>query len=166
MAVYWLDANIFIEPGKVWYSLDIVPAYWDWLDRGIADGSFRSPLLVYDEVVNDAPDDPIVAWVRERKDSGLFVEPDDRVQAVLKQIADYVALTYPAPEKEKCLDGADPWLVAYAKARGGTVVTLETPDRGTFQKAKIPNLCAVYGVPCMDLRTLLRTLGVTFGTGK
>ena len=45
--------------------------------------------LVYEELVAGVQDD-LALWIRERRRSGLVVEPDEEVQAALREIADYV----------------------------------------------------------------------------
>ena len=54
-------------------------------------------------------------------------------------------------EQRKLLKGglnADPFIIARAKAIGGTVVTLEgEPPKG----AKIPNICRHFGIPFLSL---------------
>jgi hypothetical protein len=56
--------------------------------------------------------------------------------------------------------GADGWLVAYAKAKGCIVVTLETINPDIKRKVPIPNVCQVFGVQFVDTFEMLRRLGV------
>ena len=56
--------------------------------------------------------------------------------------------------------GADGWLVAYAKAKGCIVVTLETINLDIKRKVPIPNVCQAFGVQFVDTFEMLRRLGV------
>jgi len=54
---------------------------------------------------------------------------------------------------------ADPFVVASAKARKGTVVTQE---RYKPKAAKLPNVCEHFKVPCHNLETFMKVEGWTF----
>ena len=110
----------------------------------------------------------MASWARERRNTH-FVDPDEAGQASFTPIADYVLVIYSQAFADLFLDGADPWLVAYAMTYGGRVVTLETlaslpnPDRRTGlinSKVKIPNICNHFGVQLATLPEMLRELGV------
>ncbi len=58
--------------------------------------------------------------------------------------------------------GADGWLVAYAKAKAGIVVTQEVLDPNVRSRVKIPNVCQAFRVPFCDTFQMLRGLGVKF----
>jgi predicted nucleic acid-binding protein len=159
---FWLDANVFIESKKQAYAFDIAPGFWELLDNKAREGVVATSSIVYQELV-EKTDDELAAWVRSRKDIGLFIEPDRSVQAVYSTIADYVNQTYALVEASRFLAGADAWLVAHAKAKGGTVVTLETLVPPESRRAKIPNVCRSFDVPYCNTYSMLRVLGVSFG---
>jgi len=54
---------------------------------------------------------------------------------------------------------ADPFVLALAKAREGTVVTQE---RYKPKAAKLPNVCEHFQVPCHNLETFMKVEGWTF----
>lgn len=53
--------------------------------------------------------------------------------------------------------GADGWLIAHALNGDGIVVTQES-DRSHKAKIKIPTLCKVFNVRCMDTYEMLNAL--------
>ena len=55
----------------------------------------------------------------------------------------------------KFLDGADLWIIAAAKVTGATVVTQETLAGAGTKKIKIPNVCAVFEVDCINTFTMI-----------
>lgn len=65
-------------------------------------------------------------------------------------------------KQAQCFLGADPWLVAKAKAIGATVVTLEVRDLNCKKKVPLPNVCDVESVPFMNTFELLQKLAAQF----
>jgi hypothetical protein len=59
----------------------------------------------------------------------------------------------------KFLDGADPWIIASAIVLKATVVSQETATGAGSKKIKIPNVCDAFGVPCIDMLTMLTNMG-------
>ena len=54
-------------------------------------------------------------------------------------------------------NGADPFVIGLAIARGGSVVTQETPR--TIIKPRIPDVCEALEVPCMTLPEFVDSQG-------
>ena len=160
MKKYCLDANVFIQAKNGPYAFDIVPVFWDWLDRQIALGVLMCPEGVYAEVVKG--DDDLADWMKERRRSGILIGADLIVQAEFGKIADYVSTEFPQAYAKKFLSGADPWVVAVAKAHGATVVTHEAMAGPNSHHPKIPNVCKAFGVPYVNCFQMLRELGARF----
>ena len=58
--------------------------------------------------------------------------------------------------------GADGWLVAYARAKNAILVTLERYAPDAERRVPLPNVCRRFGVAYMDTFEMLRGLGVRF----
>lgn len=58
---------------------------------------------------------------------------------------------------------ADSWLIAYAKAYGGTVVTNETYNKDIESKIPIPNVCEAFGIQYINTFEMLRKLKAIIG---
>jgi len=157
---YCLDANVFIQAKNGPYGMDIVPAFWDWLDRQAEAGKIYSSSMVYIELA--AGDDELADWAHDRKDSKLFLEPGANVQQAFKEIADYVEKRYQEHYAAAFLEGADPWVVAHARVDGSIVVTHETLVPDDSSKIKIPNICRNFGVEYADPYRMLRMLEARF----
>lgn len=152
---------MLIEGVKGPYGFDIAPRFWAILDELIADDRISCPLLVYDEL--QKVQDDLHAWAKERRKTGLFVEPSLTVQRRFQEIVEYVSARYPDNQsRQRFLDRADPWLIAHAMSRDGSVVTLEAKAPDTSLKVKIPNVCSHFNVTCMNTYQMLRELGVTW----
>lgn len=160
MPDFWLDSDSFIRAKNTAYGFDIAPGFWEFLDQKAREGIIASSSLVYRELVDEASDD-LAEWAKQREKSGLFVEPDAWVQARMREIADYVKSRYPRHEADAFLKGADPWIIAHAKAYGGTVVTFESRAPNS-KRAKIPDVADYFNVASIDLWDMLRQLRASF----
>jgi len=160
MPRYCLDTNVFIQAKNGPYGFDIVPAFWEWLDQQVAAGNIFSSTTVYGELTDG--EDELADWVRERRDSGLFIEPDTIVQQHFRDIADHVQQTYPTPQSQEFLSRADPWVISHAKAENATVVTHEIAVSTNSSKIKIPNVCNHFNVESTNPYLMLRDLNARF----
>ena len=163
MADYWLDSNVFIEGRKGPYGFDIAPRFWSLLDELTSNGRVSSPAFVYSELTNAQYD--LVAWAHRRRASALFVQPDTVVQIFYRHIVGFVTQYYNNNKSSSnFVAKADPWVIAHAAAKVGTVVTLEVRVPTHSKKVKIPNVCDQYNVRCINTYQMLRELGVSWNT--
>jgi predicted nucleic acid-binding protein len=159
--LYCLDANVYIEAHRRYYAFDIAPGFWEGLSRLAERHVICSSLLVFEEIADS--DDALTQWANVNKDV-LFAQPDETTQDVYREIADLVERLYEPQHVQKFLSGADPWVIAQAKAHALTVVTMEVRKREQDQgqagkiagKIQIPNVCDRVFVKCIDTFTLLR----------
>ncbi|WP_431100041.1 DUF4411 family protein [Roseateles noduli] len=160
---YLLDANALLEAKNVHYGMDFCPAFWRWLTVSHADGQVFSITQVRDELLEDV----IRPWVNAQS-SGFFLSEDllveekaDRIVEWLdrQSLLDAVILEF--------VDSADMYLVAHALAHGHTVVTREKPAAESKKKLKIkiPDVCTVFGVRCIEPHVMLRELQARFVLG-
>ncbi len=156
MPKYWLDANVFIDSSRRYYGFDIAPGFWEALVSAHHRAQLFSPKRVYDELSKG--DDELKAWAQQNR--GLFVDPTASVQREFTTIAEHVMKVYKGSHARRFLDGADPWLIAHAKADGGIVVSKEKQVESQSKKVKIPNVCQVFSVECIQVYDLLRVLKV------
>ena len=161
MQQYCLDTDVFIQAKNGPYGFDIVPAFWDWLDQKVVEGILFSSTEVYKELSRG--EDELAAWVKDRRKTNFFIEPDSSVQKIFKDIANYVNDNYTTPQAQFFLDGADPWVIAHGKAKNAIVVTHEVLAAYNSKKVKIPNICRLFDVKYINTYQLLRNLKATFG---
>lgn len=160
MASYWLDSDFFIHSKNEPYGFEIAPGFWTFLEQKAIDGVIATSVMVYTELVEES-DDELAKWARERRASGLFVEPDARVQERMSLIANFVSATYQPNQAAEFLKGADPWVIAHAGAHGGEVATREQRVPQNSKKAKIPNVADQFHVNCISPYDMLRNLGLS-----
>lgn len=156
---YWLDANVLIEANNSFFNLEIAPSFWIWLEDQLKAGVLCSSSMVYGEVLGK--DDGLAKWAKTRKKSSYWPEPDADVQTLYREIVQYVDEKYRASSPAKVGDflaKADCWVIAHAKAKGGTVVTRESKVDRTSQTPKVPNVCAAFDVPFIETKEMLKVL--------
>ena len=125
-----------------------------------ANGTIISSKEVYQELVDG--DDELSDWAKERKNSPIFIEPNEGVQKIFKEIADYVSQHYLPQYARFFLSKADPWVIAQARFENCIVVTHETVVAEDSKKIKIPNICNRFNVKCVGPYHMLRILKARF----
>jgi hypothetical protein len=143
---------------KIWADLD-----------GLAQaGNFISTREVFNELERQAVSQDVLNWAKNHK--VLFTTPlpaEQQFVAEIFKIKHFQGLI----GKQQQLKGtpvADPFVIACAKVKGGTVVTEEGwlhPSQTLVPKpnaAKIPNVCKYFNIPCVDLEGFMHQLGWTF----
>lgn len=155
--IYVFDTNS-LSKLKHYYP-NVFKSIWTGLDGLVASGDLISTREVWNELQLGAPNPHVQAWLAANKH--IFQVPQAiELQAVAKILAipHFQALI----GTQQQLNGtpvADPFVVALAGACGGTVVTEEVLKPNA---AKIPNVCAHFGIPCMNLEQFMQVQGWSF----
>lgn len=169
---YWLDANTFITAKNSIYAFEINTTLWAWIDTQLKAKTIRSPERVFREIMAYKKDEYLKQWVSTRKSDGLCVEPDKHVSECLTKIADHLytatslnkktkkpQLRYKPAQAAVFGHGADAFVIAHALADKGTVVSFESDQHPDSQRIRIPDVCAHFEVPCINLKQLLIASG-------
>lgn len=165
MPDYWLDSDALMRPKDGPYKFELLPQFWEFIHEKSIEGVIASSVFVYQEICDAYDDDPLRTWAEARPGPPLFREPDKAVQRCLNEVADFVNANYRPEWAAKFLSGADPWLIAHARAQGGKVVTFEAWHGPNAKEPKIPNVCRALGVSdSIDTYQMLVELGANFGT--
>jgi hypothetical protein len=91
-------------------------------------------------------DDEVSLWARSKR--GLFVPLAHDIQQATKEVL--AACPRLMAQHGANRNSADPFVVGLALARGGTVVTQETPAN-SGKRPRIPDACWAVGVTCKTL---------------
>lgn len=157
-----LDANVFITAKNTYYGLDLVPAFWSWIEQQAAAGEVASTDLVYDELREGH--DALGEWAKDRKE--LVFHVNSTSATVAAHVGTLGAWAQEAGYKQhvvqEFLDCADPFLVGAAAESGLIVVTQETPAGAKRKKVKIPDACSRLGVAYENTFDMMRALGARF----
>jgi hypothetical protein len=154
--IYVFDTGAFIRLNS--YYPDVFPGFWQKFDQTVAAGDIVSTREVLRELDREDPDHVLV-WAKRNMEVFTTPTADEtsfvgRILAVqhFQQIIGTKARLTGTPV-------ADPFVIACAACRGGTVVTEEKEKPNS---AKIPNVCVHFGVDCMNLERFMRAIGWSF----
>lgn len=161
--VYLLDANVLITANNLYYPVDAVPEFWEWLAHQAAAGTIKMPIETYEEVRDGSTDeerDPLFAWVQEAEHREAILLPDAVAPDLVRRILEEGYAPDLRDDEIEAI-GRDPFLIAHALAAPADrcVVTTEVSSpRKQRQNRRIPDVCADMGVPCCDTFAMLRAL--------
>ena len=153
-----LDANVLITANNSYYPLDRVPEFWEWLLRMGETGQITMPIEMIEEIVDG--NDDLAAWLSDRSHRDVL-RLDEAADAALVQrvVNDGYARDLNDVEIEKI--GRDPFLIGAAlrSPADRVVVTVEV-SKPAAQRAnrKVPDVCRILGVTCIDTFRLIRDL--------
>ena len=128
---YLIDSNTFIEAKNGYYGLDLCPGFWDWLERQNQTRGVYSIDLVRAELrkINDE----LTEWANDRGDD-FFLPMDAAASAAMSQVAATVQQGgFRDHVMNQFMAGADPFLIAYAKA---PILLLRTSSMSKASEAK------------------------------
>jgi predicted nucleic acid-binding protein len=160
--MYILDANVFIEAHRRYYAFDIAPPFWASLVDAASAGRVGSIDWVKKEL--DRGNDELTKWA-DNKFAQAFARTDgDDVIQSYGEIMEWVQAQgqFSDGAKDEFADGADGWLIAYARVNGYVIVTHEEYAPEARRKIPIPNVCREFGVQYLDTFKMLRNMGVRF----
>jgi len=157
-----LDANVFIESKNRYYSFDLVPAFWTWLEGQAEAGEIGSTDMIYDEL-KDGGDD-LADWVKGRRDLIFHVSSSSQtVASAVGRLGTWVqSENYKPHVLADFMDSADPFLVGAALDTGSILVRQETPAGASRKRVKIPDACGHLGVRHENTFEMMRALGALF----
>ncbi len=148
------DTNIFVTLQRK-QPIDIYPVVWDKMGQLMEDGIIASSREVYDEITT-AGKDALSDWVKLRK--AFFLPTTVEVQLLTRDI---LTRHRGLVEGGKKSNSADPFIIALAKLKNATVVTEEAKN-GSTTAPRIPDVCALEGIDCIDYVTFLRRNAVSY----
>ncbi|KVZ91390.1 PIN domain-containing protein [Burkholderia ubonensis] len=146
----------------------VFKSIWDGIDALVKHQRLISTREVLNELERQAISTEVMTWATNNR--SLFATPSSdelRFVATIFQIRHFQALIG-TQQRLKGTPVADPFVIACARIHGGTVVTEEgwqRPSQTLTPKphaAKIPNVCAHFGISCIDLEEFMHQQGWTF----
>ncbi len=159
---YVLDANVFIEASKRYYSFDLAPAFWRCLLNHAGHGKIISIDRVFNEL--NRLNDKLAEWAQYDFRKYFISTDEDKIITKYSKIISWVQNNEQFTDTAKTLfaNGADGWLVAYAAVHDVVIVTQETFKQEVKKQVPIPNVCKEFKVRYMDTFEMLRNLNVHF----
>jgi len=154
---YIFDTGAFIVLKN--YYPSAFSSLWHRLDTSAVDGTMVSVREVYNELHNYNDVDFIQDWAKYRK--SIFEKPTNEELLVVQEILAIPHFQVLISTKAilKGSPVADPFVVAAGKVKEATVVTQEIYKKNA---AKVPNVCAKFDVPCINLEKYMEQRGWKF----
>ena len=151
---YSFDTSAILNGRRDLFRPTVFQTLWVQIEGAIADGQVRS----VDEVQRKLArrDDDARQWADAQGD--LFVPLELPIQQSAAQILNVHPRLVSQGGRRSA---ADPFVIALAMVRNGTVVTEETA-RGNLTSPRIPDVCGDLGVPCLNLMEYIEAQGWTF----
>jgi hypothetical protein len=146
----------------------VFKSIWDGLDALVQQERLISTREVFNELERQAVSAEVLKWAKDNKQ--IFTMPaaaELQFVATIFQVKHFQALIG-VQQRLKGTPVADPFVIACAKIKQCTVVTEEgwLRPRATLtlkpNAAKIPNVCAHFRVPCIDLEQFMQQQGWEF----
>lgn len=152
---YCLDTSSTVEWFVRTYPPSILPSLPARIEALIAADRLRSPKAVLDEL--SRIDDDCCKWAKVQ--SKLFLEEGPEVQRIVRHL---MATHQNAAKPHKGINGADPFVIALAKATGVHCVVVADEHPGSLENRKIPFVCKAEGVNCITFQQLMLAEGWQF----
>ncbi len=145
---YSIDTSALIEGWYRRFPPDVVPGFWDNLDKLIQNGNLKATEEVLVEL--EKKHDVIHNWVKERED--LFILIDEEIQFVVRKIlSNHKTLI----DSRRNRSSADPFVIALAKINSSIVITEELPTQ-SHNRPHIPDVCDALNIEYINLINLSR----------
>ena len=135
--------------------MSFCPAFWGWLTRANNSGVVISVEQVSAQVRAQDPD--LTNWLRANVPS-LFASVDQQTLDLVPDVINHVnaGVIHTDAAKAAFIDSIYPFLIAYAKAHGRSVVTLERSAPNDRDVVRLPDICRELGIESMDTFEMLR----------
>lgn len=153
--VYSIDTSALIDGLERYYPEQTFPALWARVDDLISEGRFLLSEEVWEEI--KSKDAVVRAWCEPRKDSIVIATDASITTEVQHILTTHDRLVMNLKNRNR----ADPFVIALAVLRNGTVVTGEGSD-GTANRPKIPFVCQQTGISCIRFTDVPTLEGWTF----
>jgi hypothetical protein len=149
--IYSLDTSSLIAAFHEWYPIENFPALWREIEELIKNNRLKMEETVFEEAMRD---EQIKEWCDQRKlKSYLQSVSDESVRELVNEIqSKFPGLVDEQRGKSK----ADPWVIALAMVTSNCIVVTQESYSPSERKPKIPNVCAHFGVECIEVVDLIK----------
>ena len=154
--MFIIDSNILIEAKNFHFPLEPRHPFWDWLVMLGEKGEIKVPEEVYKEL--EARNDNLHEWLQRHK--SLFLLSKKNAYSELPSVLKSYTALYGSEISETELEvmKADPWVIAHAKALGGSVICNERINPKvlkSIKEVKVPSVCDRLNIECLSLAQFL-----------
>ena len=154
--LYLIDACSLITVYNTYYSPDMVPEFWPWLEFQARKGVCKIPPMIFAEI--KPKDGQFKEWLAKNKNDLIFHQ-DERTEFVRRVITKGYGKNFTDVDLDGI--GGDPFLIASAleDPKHRSVVT-EEASKPTAQGVdrRIPDICRDLQVNCINILKFVKTL--------
>lgn len=121
--MFLIDANVLMTANNLYYPLDRIPQFWDWLEQQFQKDLIKMPREIFDEIADGSDD--LAAWVKSEKiKSSLLLQNEKADPSLVQKVLcdGYQSNDPKFSDSEIDKIGKDAFLIAYALAASGRVV--------------------------------------------
>ena len=162
---FLVDSDVFITSKNPYYAFDICPGFWNSLVHHYHAGGVRSIDRVRVELLAGRKTEDLVKWVKSELAREFFLDTSgEDIVSAYEEVMLWVQRNpqYLDPAKAKFATEADGWLVAYAMADGGMVITNEQSRPESKSRILLPDVCDNFNIEYRDAFHMLRKLNIRF----
>lgn len=155
---YALDANVLIDAGNLYYPMDRVPEFWDWLAHHAKQRRVGMPRQVFEEP--KAGDDDVAKWLKRHAPGSVLLHSEKVRTEHLRRVINEGYATDLA-QHELDMIGKDPFLIACALAEPTKRCVVSTEVSKPSKKRadrKVPDVCRHFGIRCITTYQFIREL--------
>jgi predicted DNA-binding protein YlxM (UPF0122 family) len=146
--IYVIDSSSLIEAA---YQYNISKKAFAHIWRVFTELIDDEKLISSYEIKDELKDEDLIEWVKHN--NALFCpltkEIQEKAKEILAQFPNLIEI------RSTANSNADPFLVATAIMKEGSIVTQEKPSGKGAKYCKIPNVCHELDIPCMNLQKFL-----------
>jgi Domain of unknown function (DUF4411) len=153
-SIYCIDTSSVLEWFIRTYPPVIFPGLQNRIEELISTGRLRAPKAVLDEI---RPGDDCYRWAKSQ--TTLFIEESASVQRIVAQL---MATHFNPDKPSKGINGADPFVIAMAKAGGPHWIVVCDEHHGTSENRKIPFVCSSEKINCITFQGMMLAEGWQF----
>ena len=158
--LHLIDANAIIDAKDLYFAMDQVPEFWDWLIHQGQEGRVKIPTEIFEEISPGRDkDDPFYQWRKDKATAEALVLNEEADEDTVRRIlTEGYAPDLNDNEIEQI--GRDPFLIAYALAADDRTVVSTEVSKPTLirQNRRLPDVCSRFGVRCINTFQMNRAL--------
>ena len=144
--------------------MNVFPSFWNKMKEMILNGDVIICQAVYDEICKNK--DKLSYWLKSIVDgTKLVLQVDETILSCLVTITNNVSNRVP-PYRESAINifnsSVDLLVLSTAKAYDFTIITEESFAPDCLNNVKIPNVCAVEGINCLNIYDFLSNENIVF----
>jgi Domain of unknown function (DUF4411) len=156
--LHLLDANVLITANRLYYPLERVPEFWEWLLHHAAAGNIKIPIEMVEEI-REGTDD-LADWLSDRDHLEILCLDEEADVALVQRVINE-GYAPDLNDHEVEIIGRDPFLISYAlQALAGRCVVTNEVSKPRRQRANrhVPDVCTQLQVDWMDSFALIKAL--------